>query len=365
MAVASSPSETEAPPAILNALADPVFVVDADDTIAYLNLAAEQFFQASMASLVGTALDAFIPQDSPVLALIGKVRATGNSMSQYDVPVKTPRIGDQIVTIDAAPLTDSPGSVVVTLQQRSIAGRIDRSLTHRGAARSVSAMALMLAHEIKNPLSGVRGAAQLLEQTSDLKDRELTRLIIEETDRICALVDRMEMFTDNPRIERKAVNIHEVLNHVVRLAKNGFGAGVRFVEAYDPSLPPAFGDRDQLIQIFLNLVKNAVEAAPDAEGEVVITTAYQQGVSIATPNGDGHVKVPLVVRIQDNGPGVPEDLRSHLFDPFISTKPGGSGLGLALVAKFVGDHGGVIDLETQRRRTVFRVMLPMMDGKDG
>ena len=184
MAVASSPSETEAPPAILNALADPVFVVDADDTIAYLNLAAEQFFQASMASLVGTALDAFIPQDSPVLALIGKVRATGNSMSQYDVPVKTPRIGDQIVTIDAAPLTDSPGSVVVTLQQRSIAGRIDRSLTHRGAARSVSAMALMLAHEIKNPLSGVRGAAQLLEQTSDLKDRELTRLIIEETDRI-------------------------------------------------------------------------------------------------------------------------------------------------------------------------------------
>ncbi|NKB58686.1 MAG: PAS domain-containing protein [Alphaproteobacteria bacterium] len=359
-----APDQEAPPPAILNALADPVFVVGAGNEIVYLNLAAEQFFQTSMTALLGATLESVIPVDSPVLALIGKVRATGNSMSQYDVQMKTPRIGEHVVTIDAATIPDRPECVVITLQQRSIAGRIDRSLTHRGAARSVSAMALMLAHEIKNPLSGVRGAAQLLEQTSDVKDRELTRLIIEETDRICALVDRMEMFTDNPRIERRAVNIHEVLHHVVRLAQNGFGTGVRFVEAYDPSLPPAFGDRDQLIQIFLNLVKNAVEAAPEADGEVVISTAYQQGVSIATPSGDGQVRVPLVVRIQDNGAGVPDDLRGHLFDPFITTKPGGSGLGLALVAKFVGDHGGVIDLETQHRRTVFRVMLPMMDGAD-
>lgn len=364
MAVAPLMQDTEMPPAILNALADPVFVIGARNEVTYLNLAAEQFFQASAAAMVGTPLKVSIPADSPVFALIDKVRATGNSMSQYDVLVETPRIGEAIVTIDAAPLSDQPDIVVVTLQQRSIAGRIDRSLTHRGAARSVSAMALMLAHEIKNPLSGVRGAAQLLEQTSDAKDRELTRLIVEETDRICALVDRMEMFTDNPRIERKAVNIHEVLNHVVRLAQSGFGADVRFVESYDPSLPPAYGDRDQLVQIFLNLVKNAVEAAPEKDGEVVLSTAYQQGVSIATPSGDGHVKVPLVVRIQDNGPGVPEDLRSHLFDPFISTKPGGSGLGLALVAKFVGDHGGVIDLDSRPRRTVFRVMLPMMEGAD-
>ena len=350
-------------PAILNALSDPVFVVGPCNEIGYLNQSAEQFFQTSMAATVGMMLEAFIPEDSPVLALIGKVRLSGNSVSQYDVLIDNPRIGEHVVTIDAAPLMDRTGSVVVTLQQRSIAGRIDQSLTHRGAARSVSAMALMLAHEIKNPLSGVRGAAQLLEQTSDVKDRELTRLIIEETDRICALVDRLEMFTDNPRIERKAVNIHEVLNHVVRLAQNGFGSNVRFFEAYDPSLPPAFGDRDQLIQIFLNLVKNAVEAAPDNDGEVIVSTAYQQGVSISTPSGDGHMKVPLAVCIQDNGPGVPEDLRRHLFDPFISTKPGSSGLGLALVAKFVGDHGGVIDLETHNCRTEFRVMLPMMDGE--
>ena len=355
-------SGTDTPPAILNALANSVFVVGAHNEIVYLNQSAEQFFQASMGAIIGKALDAFIPEDSPVIALIGKVRISGNSVSQYDVPIKTPRIGEHVVTVDVAPLSDQAGSLVVTLQQRSIAGRIDRSLTHRGAARSVSAMALMLAHEIKNPLSGVRGAAQLLEQASDVKDRELTRLIIEETDRICALVDRMEMFTDNPRLERKAVNIHEVLNHVVRLAQNGFGRAVRFVEAYDPSLPPAFGARDQLVQIFLNLVKNAVEAAPNTDSEVVISTAYQQGVSIATPSGEGHVKVPLVVRVQDNGPGVPEDLRGNLFDPFISTKPGGSGLGLALVAKFVDDHGGVIDLDTENSRTVFRVMLPTLEG---
>jgi len=362
MTAAASLPDTESPPAILNSLSDPVIVVGEDNAFTYLNLSAEQFFQASMVTMAGVTLESVIPEDSPILSLIAKVRSSGNSVSQYDVPITTPRLGEHVVTIDAAPLTDRPDSVVVTLQRRSIAGRIDRSLTHRGAARSVSAMALMLAHEIKNPLSGVRGAAQLLEQTSDAKDRELTRLIIEETDRICALVDRMEMFTDNPRIQRKAVNIHEVLNHVVRLAQNGFGTDVRFVEAYDPSLPPAYGDRDQLIQIFLNLVKNAVEAAPEPDGEVVVSTAYQQGVSIATPSGDGQVKVPLVVRIQDNGPGVPEDLRGHLFDPFITTKPGGSGLGLALVAKFVGDHGGVIDLDTQSRRTAFRVMLPMMAG---
>ena len=194
---------------------------------------------------------------------------------------------------------------------------------------------------------GVRGAAQLLEQASDVKDRELTRLIIEETDRICALVDRMEMFTDSPRIERKAVNIHEVLNHVVRLAQNGFGRAVRFVEAYDPSLPPAFGDRDQLIQIFLNLIKNAVEAAPDTDSEVVISTAYQQGVSIATSSSEGHVKVPLVVRVQDNGPGVPAEQRDRLWQPEGRTRTKGTGLGLAIVKKVMEDHAGELYLENR------------------
>lgn len=350
--------------AILNALADPVVVVDRKDNIVYLNQSAEDFLQTTLSRNRIVNLQDIIPHDSPILALVHKVRSNGNSMSQYDVGLATPRIGEHVVNVDGATLSEHAGHVVLTLERRSIAGRIDRSLTHRGAARSVSAMALMLAHEIKNPLSGVRGAAQLLEQSGDSLDHELTRLIIEETDRICALVDRMEIFTDNPRIERKAVNIHIVLNHVVKIARNGFGNKTRIIEDYDPSLPPAYGDHDQLVQVFLNLVKNAVEATPENGGEVVVSTAFQQGMRMMAPSGQGQVHLPLVVSIRDNGDGVPEDLRRHLFDPFITTKPGGTGLGLALVAKFVGDHGGIIDLESRHRRTVFRVMLPMMTEQD-
>jgi len=345
---------------ILNSLAEPVVVVDGSDDIVYLNQSAEDFLQMTLSNGRTVNLQDLIPHDSPILALVHKVRTNGNSMSQYDVGLSTPRIGEHVINVDGAAMSEHPGHVVLTLERRSIAGRIDRSLTHRGAARSVTAMALMLAHEIKNPLSGVRGAAQLLEQSRDPRDQELTRLIIEETDRICALVDRMEIFTDNPRIERSAVNIHVVLNHVVKLARTGFGSKVRIVEDYDPSLPPAYGNHDQLVQVFLNLVKNAVEAVPQKGGEVVVSTAFQHGMRMTAPSGQGQVHLPLVVSIRDNGDGVPEDLRRHLFDPFITTKPGGTGLGLALVAKLVGDHGGVIDLESRHRRTVFRVMLPMM-----
>ncbi len=356
------PGEPLAETAILNALAAPVVVVDDRDDIVFLNLAAEGFLHGSAAALVGVNLQNIIPHDSPILALVHKVRATGNSMSQYDVHLTTPRIGDHMVTVDGAVLGDR--NVVLTLQTRSIAGRIGRSLGYRGAARSVSAMAMMLAHEIKNPLSGVRGAAQLLEQNADIEDRELTRLIIEETDRICALVDRMEIFADSPRIERGAVNIHAVLHHVARLAETGFGSETRIIESYDPSLPPVYGNHDQLVQVFLNLVKNAVEAVPKSGGEVTILTAFQQGIRISAPSSEGQIHLPLMVTIRDNGEGVPEELRRNLFDPFVTTKHGGTGLGLALVAKLVGDHGGVIDVDNAARRTEFRVMLPMMTSYD-
>jgi two-component system nitrogen regulation sensor histidine kinase GlnL len=220
-------------------------------------------------------------------------------------------------------------------------------------------MAAMLAHEVKNPLSGIRGAAQLLERTVPAEDRQLTRLICDETDRICALVDRMEVFSDSRPLARGPVNIHQVLEHVRRVAQSGFARQVRFVERYDPSLPPVYGNRDQLVQVFLNLVKNAAEAVPETGGEIVLSTRFQHGIRVAVPGGDSRMDVPLEVSVQDNGPGIPEDLRPHLFDPFVTTKKNGTGLGLALVAKIVGDHGGVIDVDGQPRRTVFRVLLPM------
>jgi two-component system nitrogen regulation sensor histidine kinase GlnL len=347
--------------AVLAALPDPVLVVEGG-CLRYANAAAEEFFDAGASTLLGLPLAQLLPADSPVFALIESVRRTGASVSEYGVGVDMPRTGARLMTVQAAPLGEEHDHVVLVLQGRSIADKIDRQLTHRNAARSVTAMAAMLAHEVKNPLSGIRGAAQLLEENAGPGDRELTRLICDESDRICALVDRMDVFSDRRPLERTPVNIHEVLERVRRAAQSGFARHIRFIEDYDPSLPAVHGNRDLLIQVFLNLVKNAAEAAPAQGGEIILSTAFQHGVRLAVAASDSRVHLPLVVSVTDNGDGIPEDLRPHLFDPFVSTKHNGSGLGLALVAKVVGDHGGVIEFESQPRRTVFRVLLPMAAG---
>ncbi|MBL8700210.1 MAG: PAS domain-containing protein [Alphaproteobacteria bacterium] len=345
--------------AILGALPVAVIVIDRDDRIAYVNSAGETLFDGSSTILVDTPLKQQIPADSPIFALIAQARTGGASVSEDGVAIEGPRLGERVGTVTAAPISEEEGAIVLAIHERSIARKIDRQLVHRHAARSVTAMAAMLAHEVKNPLSGIRGAAQLLEQSVPAEDRELTRLITEETDRICALVDRMEVFSDPRPLARGPVNIHQVLEHVRRLAQTGFARHLRFVESYDPSLPPVFGNRDQLVQVFLNLVKNAAEACPQHGGEIGLSTAYQHGIRLAVPGSDAPVTLPLVVSIQDNGDGIPEDLRPHLFDPFVTSKVNGTGLGLALVAKIIGDHAGVIEFDSQPRRTVFRVRLPI------
>jgi two-component system nitrogen regulation sensor histidine kinase GlnL len=351
--------------AVLNALPLPVIMVTADGKIADANVAAESFFEISVSLLRRQMLRDLVPFGSPLLALVDQARTRGAAVNEYKVDLSTPRNpGDRLVDLHVAPLPERPDHVVIMLQERTIADKMDRQLTHRGAARSVSALASMLAHEIKNPLSGIRGAAQLLEHSAGDDDRTLTRLICEEADRIVKLVDRMEVFSDERPVEREPVNIHAVLEHVKRLAQSGFGRHIKFVETYDPSLPPVLANRDQLVQVFLNLVKNAAEAIGEAttDGEIQITTAFRPGVRLQLPGSKTRVSLPLEFCIRDNGPGVPEDLMPHLFDPFVTTKPTGSGLGLALVAKIIGDHGGIIECESQSRHTVFRVLMPMFTG---
>ncbi len=353
---------------LFNALPHPVLAVASDGRICDVNNSAETFFELSKVMLIRLKLEDILPFGSPLLSAVEAALDRGSVVNEYRVDIGTPRIGtERVVDINVAPVSAGAEGVVIMLQERTIADKMDRQLTHRGAARSVTALAAMLAHEIKNPLSGIRGAAQLLEPDLSEDDRALTRLICDETDRIVKLVDRMEVFSDERPIERSSINIHAVLDHVKRIAQAGFARHIRVAERYDPSLPPVFGNRDQLVQVLLNLIKNAAEAiGEDAiEGEIELTTAFRPGVRLRTPGATSPVSLPLEICVHDNGPGVAPDIAAHLFDPFVSNKSSGTGLGLALVAKIIGDHGGIVEYESHPRRTTFRVLLPMFQPKDG
>ena len=345
---------------MLAAVPHPLVAVNAKGMIVFANPPAEQFLDMSASMLKRQSLPGMLPFGSPVLSLIDQVRDHGTTVSEYGIEIATPRLSPRAVDVHLSPIADQPGGVLVMFQERTIAQKMDRQLTQRHATRSVTSMAAILAHEIKNPLAGIRGAAQLIEQNASESDRTLTRLICEETDRIRKLVDRMEVFTDRRPLDGKPVNIHEVLDHVKHLARTGFARVVNFTESYDPSLPAVMGEKDRLIQVFLNLIKNASDAVSgQSDGEIVLQTAYRPGVHLTVGSTRDRVALPLEISVRDNGPGVPPDLLASMFEPFVTSKPRGAGLGLAIVAKIISDHGGTIECESEPRRTVFRVRLQM------
>ena len=352
--VADVPSATK----LLAMLPQPLLRVDAQNRISYANDAAELMLGMGRDALQRRPLESVVGPTSPVIDLVEGVRRNAAPVSQHSVTWPD-MLGRSARDVDVDGSPDGADGVILLIAERSLAGRIDRQLTHRGAARSVTGLASMLAHEIKNPLSGIRGAAQLLEKGASAEDQELCTLILTEADRIVKLVNSMEVFSDERPLERAATNVHSVLDHVVRVSRTGFARHCRIIEEYDPSLPELNANFDQLVQVFLNLVKNAVEASAKLSDPVVILrTAYRAGIRMAVPSVGGATSLPLEVTVTDRAGGIAPDLQDHLFDPFVTGRASGTGLGLALVAKIVRDHGGIVDFDTSSKGTTFRVLMP-------
>ncbi len=351
------------PNMLIEALPAAIIVVDGEGQCRSLNAAAEGLLQIGRKNLLGRRLSEVVSADCPLFTLIEQCRLGRSAVSDAEMSVHGPRVHLEHVSVEVAPLDDPGGSVVLALRNRNLEHRMARQSAAAEAAQSVRAMAGMLAHEIKNPLAGIRGAAQLLESKLDPAEAALAALIREESDRIVGLVNGVEIFADDRMPVLSIVNVHETLDHVCKLARVSFARHATVREYYDPSLPSVLGNRDLLIQIFLNLVKNAAEACEGGECEIVVTTSYQAGLRIGERNKAHRQPRRIAVTVSDNGPGVPEELLGNLFDPFVTSKPGGRGLGLPLVAKLVRAHEGVIEFASKPGATRFIVLLPIADNQ--
>jgi two-component system, NtrC family, nitrogen regulation sensor histidine kinase GlnL len=360
------------PQMIIEALPAAILVIDGAGGCRAMNAAAEGLLGIGRKNLLGHKLNEVIFADSPLFTLIEQCGHGGSAVSDAEMSIEGPRLQREHLSVEVAPLDDPDGMVVISMRDRHLEMRMARQSAAAESAQSVRAMAGMLAHEIKNPLAGIRGAAQLLESKVGPAEAALAALIREESDRIVGLVNGVEIFADDRVPALGAVNVHEVLDHVCKLARVSFARHVGVRETYDPSLPEVRGNRDLLIQIFLNLVKNAAEAfnrepgegTGDKSGEIMVTTSYQAGFRIGERNKAHRQPRRIAITIADDGPGVPEALLGNLFDPFVSGKPGGRGLGLPLVAKLIRAHNGVIEFSSRPGQTRFTVLLPISDDEE-
>ena len=344
--------------AVWNSLPVPAIVLDPQDCIATINAAAEGFLNASAKTLRGTKVWEKVMIDSPLETAFERARATSSPLFVNDVDVGTGERAPLHCNLQIAPLSGQPGYMLFLISPRELAGRLSQDHTVKSAAKSAIGMAEMLAHEIKNPLAGITGAAQLLSMGLSAEDRELTDLIVEESRRIVKLLEQVEQFGNLTMPMMHAVNVHDVLDRARRSALLGFGAHMKINEDYDPSLPMALGDADQLLQVVLNLLKNASEAAGKRGGTIRLRTYFEHSFRLRRSDGQGK-PLPLQVEIIDDGPGLPPDIAGDIFDPFVSGRENGTGLGLALVSKIVSDHEGWITVTSVPGKTVFRLSLPM------
>lgn len=345
--------------AIWFSLPMPGFILDAEDRIESINPAAEQFANASAKALRGFPIWDKLAVDAPLDDAFARVRSNHAELYINDVDVSTGNDVPELCNIQIAPLLKTDGKVLLLISPRKIAGRLNRAFSPKAAAKSAIGMAEMLAHEIKNPLAGITGAAQLLSMSLGADDRELTDLIVEESRRIVALLEQVEQFGNLRPPERKPVNIHDLLDRARKSATVGFAANMEIIEEYDPSLPPTFGDGDQLLQVFLNLIKNAAEAAGRNGGVLKLHTFYDRTLRMRRVDGT-QSQLPLQIEIIDDGPGIPPEIAGDIFDPFVSGRENGTGLGLALVSKIITENDGMIAVDSVPGRTVFRISLPVV-----
>ncbi|EBA17780.1 nitrogen regulation protein NtrB [Roseobacter sp. SK209-2-6] len=334
----------------------PVFLVSPDDLILDANPAAEGFLNTSQRSLIGRAVWEQIAVDSGVEHSFEKARSQGTPLFVNDIDVGGRNRPATQCSMQVAPLQGRPGQMVLLLSPRELSARMTQNHSSKSAAQSAIGMAEMLAHEIKNPLAGITGAAQLLSMGLKREDLELTDLIVSESRRIVKLLDQVEQFGNLSEPQFKPVNLHDVLDRARRSALLGFGSHMQITEDYDPSLPAAWGDADQLLQVVLNLLKNASEAAGPGGGTIRIRSFYEHSFRLRRSDGTGKL-LPLQIEIVDDGPGLPEKIRDEVFDPFVSGRENGTGLGLALVSKIIADHNGWVSVTSEPGKTVFRLSL--------
>ncbi|MDA7426963.1 ATP-binding protein [Primorskyibacter aestuariivivens] len=354
-----SPLENTEENAVWSSLPVPGVLIDAQDRIIDVNPAGEGFFNSSAKSLRGDPVWDRLAVDSPLEDSFDRARQDGTPLFVNDVDIGTGDRAPLQCNLQVAPLQGTHGEMVMLISPRELAGRMTQSHSVKSAAKSAIGMAEMLAHEIKNPLAGIAGAAQLLSMNLSAEDLELTDLIVGETRRIVKLLEQVEQFGNLSAPERRPVNVHDVLDRARRSALLGAAAHMTIVEDYDPSLPLAWGDPDQLLQVVSNLIRNAAEAAGPGGGTIRLHSYYEHSFRLRRSDGTGQT-LPLQIEVIDDGPGLPEDLKGDIFDPFVSGKENGTGLGLALVSKIVSDHDGWISVTSVPGRTVFRISLPLV-----
>lgn len=345
---------------MLDALPYPVFTIDESFSFLWLNHQAESFFKSSRAMLAKSSLESLMPSDSPLFDLVRRSFMTGRSVSDRSVSLVSPKFGVKIADVHLAPLQEGAevGAVLISIHEQTALRQFEEMHQFKGAALSMSKMTSVLCHEIKNPLAGIKGAAQLLEADLSEEGYELSQMIVSEADRITALLSRIETFSTDAPLRQDLLNIHEVLDHSVRVTQASFGRHLRISCQYDPSLPLVEADNDLLVQCFINLLKNASEATSDGD-RLDISTSYNLSRYISQGAVGQRVHLPLQIEIRDTGGGIPEEVRAHIFEPFVSSKSEGSGLGLAMVASIISDHGGTIALKDVGKGSCFVINLPL------